>query len=130
MGALSQGLGTTLEYLLCDVFQLDASATRYWVDGVLIDTATLDSGVVVLRGCAWCADHKAQWQVPTEVTFWFSDERSPESMSLRLLVGDAAFGTLGEHRARNTVRRAPQAWLHTFEINRGAARCVTPNAES
>jgi hypothetical protein len=130
LGSLSQGIGTTLEHLLCDLFRLDASASRYWVDGVLVDSVTLETGVMVIRGPAWCADHERQWKVPTEVTFRFAEEADPRSLSMQLLVGNAAFGTLAAHRGRNVVRRAPQEWLLAFEIERGVARCVSPNASS
>jgi hypothetical protein len=114
---LSVSFGSAFEFLLCDLFKLHAAAACYWVDGLLVDATMLTATrVVVVKGRAWCADHKTQWQVPAEIICEFSEAGSAVLQSMRIAVGNAAFGSLSEHRDRNVTRREPREWLLEFRI--------------
>jgi hypothetical protein len=74
---LSESFGGAAAFLLCDLFQMHPVASHHWVDGVIVDTATIQAGrLVVIDGRAWCADHRTQWLVPLEIRCAFDDERS------------------------------------------------------
>jgi hypothetical protein len=115
---VSNTLGTDIERLLCDLFRLDEAMARYWVDGVIIDTASSSPGrVLVLRGRAWCADHREQWQVPTEIACRFSDDREPILELLTIRIGNAAVKTLADHRNRSIAKTANlRDWLIAFDV--------------
>jgi hypothetical protein len=104
--------------VLCDLFSQHEVASRHWVDGVIIDTVTLEpSRIVVAKGHAWCADHREQWQIPTEIVCRFSDGRESTLLSVVIRVGNAAIATLGDHRNRNITKIGyPQNWLLEFEV--------------
>jgi hypothetical protein len=116
---VSNGLGTDVEWLLCDLFRLDEATSRYWVDGVTIDTATLKPNrILVLTGRAWCADHREQWEVPSEIGCRFSDGLEPTLESLTIRIGNAAVKTLADHRDRSITRTANLSeWLLAFEVD-------------
>jgi hypothetical protein len=114
---LSDSFGTAVERLLCDLFQMHSAASRYWVDGLIVDVATIKTGrVLAITGRAWCANHNTQWQVPAEILFAFSDAEPAGLLSMTIRVGNAGFRTLGEHRGRNITRREPECWLFEFEF--------------
>jgi len=76
LGILTRTFGTAFEFAICDLFSQDEASSRYWVDGVIIDAVTSHPGrIVEVRGTAWCADHREQWQVPVEIVCRFADDR-------------------------------------------------------
>jgi hypothetical protein len=115
---VSNNLGTDVEWLLCDLFRLDEATAKYWVDGVMIDAARLESSrILVLTGRAWCADHREQWQVRSEVPCRFSGGQEPILESLTIRVGNAAVGTLADHRSRSITKTANlREWLISFDV--------------
>src|SRR5262245_473294 len=114
---LSKSFGTAAEWLLCDLFRVHPAASRYWVDGVVVDVAAiLRRRQVLLKGRAWCADHRTQWQVPTEIVCAFKEAEPVELLSVKIRVGIAAFRTLADHVGRNITRREPKAGLLQFDV--------------
>lgn len=107
---LAQGMGSTLEYMLCGLFSADEATRAYWVDGVVLNTPVFlpDSGVVA-TGYAWCADHRSQWQVPAQIQFSLSDG------FLKIRIGDAKHATLDGHRT-NRPADTPREWLMEFDV--------------
>lgn len=115
--ALAQGIGSTLEYMLCSLFSEHEAARAYWVDGVILNTPTLlPRGGIVAVGYAWCADHREQWQVPVQVTFSLSDRPERQVEFLKIRIGDAKHTTLEEHRRRRSTV-TPREWLIEFDVS-------------
>jgi hypothetical protein len=113
-------VGSTLEYLLTDVFARHERTRAYWVDGVVLDEPTLRPDRSVLAfGYAWCAGHSAQWQVPMRAQFSLQDAPARGIRSLELCVGDAKLETLGAHRSQSMFGE-PGAWLLGFDVKPGA----------
>jgi hypothetical protein len=105
--------------VLGDLFEQDEEASKYWVDGVIIADVALQPGrTVVASGQAWCADHREQWQIPTEIVCRFSEGPEPKLRSLEIRIGNAAVGTLADHRNRSITKIGdPQNWLLEFELD-------------
>lgn len=122
----SQTFGSTIEYLLGDLLSNDDTASRYWIDGFIIDEASLlRLRVVLTTGRAWCADHARQWQVPAQVASCFSSGPPPVLESLAIRIGNAKLPTLDDHRGRSIVKTSNlTAWLHEFSITRPAALAI------
>jgi hypothetical protein len=112
---LLERVGSTLEYLLTDVFARHERTRAYWIDGVVLSRPTLlaDRSVVAF-GVAWCADHSTQWPVLTRAQFSLRD--APAGIGLlELCVGDAKLETLGAHRAQSQPGE-PGVWLLGFDV--------------
>jgi hypothetical protein len=115
---LTRTFGTAIEFVLCDLFSQHGAASRYWVDGVIIDAVSLQpSRIVEAKGRAWCADHREQWQIPAEIVCRFSDDQESNLLSVVIRVGNAAMATLDGHRSRSITKMGdPQKWLLEFEV--------------
>ena len=114
--ALAEGMGLTLEYMLCDLFSQHDGARAFWVDGVILENPSLNSDrTISAAGYAWCAGNRQQWQVPAHVHFSLSENQDRGIDFLRMRIGDARLGTLAAHRVRRALIE-PGEWLLEFEV--------------
>jgi hypothetical protein len=114
--ALAQSMGSTLEYILCDLFSEHEDTRAYWVDGVVLRMPKLlADGSIVATGYAWCVEHQVQWQVPAQVNFRLSDGSNRGVEFLKIRIGDAKHATLQGHNTRRPSVE-PLEWLFEFDV--------------
>lgn len=117
--ALTQSLGTCLEYILCNLFKQGELSSAYWVDGVIITSIELQSiQTININGYAWCAQgSREQWQIPIQVSLDLSGEALiPNLARLHIHVGDVACQTLTNHRFQRWQMN-PELWILNFFIS-------------
>ena len=114
--ALAQGMGLTLEYMLCELFSADEATSEYWVDGVVLRPTLLSDGSIIATGYAWCTQGRLQWQVPAQIHFDLSHGPDSGIKLLKICVGDAKHATLKGHHSRRPTD-APREWLLEFNVS-------------
>jgi len=116
LAELSRGLGSVLEYALGDAFAALEATREIWVDGVVFDDAVVEDDGLRFSARTWCADHRSQWQVHSEILYE-PLAQGGRQCRVTVRVGDPAVGDLREHQGRSGHRRArPEDWRHTFEL--------------
>lgn len=118
LDAVSKDFGTRVEFLLCDLFRMDPATAGHSCDGVMIVRATIQPGrVLALTGSAYCVGDREQWLIPAEIACRFADGKEPVLELLTVRVGNAALGSLADHRTRSITKASDLSeWLVAFEI--------------
>jgi hypothetical protein len=117
LAELLERIGSTLEYLLTDVFARHERTRAFSLDGVVLGRPTLlpDRSVLAF-GVAWCADDATRWPMLMRAQFSLLD--APAGIRLlELCVGDAKLETLGAHRSQSLSE--PGVWLLGFDVRPG-----------
>lgn len=114
--SLAQGMGSTLEYMLCELFSRSDPARAFWVDGVILGAPSLSSDrTISAAGYAWVADKRQQWKVPAHVHFSVPESQALRAGFLRIRIGDARLETLAAHQDCCTSTE-PGEWLLEFDV--------------
>ena len=96
-----------IEFALCRLMQLSTQTTGLWCDGVSFQQVERQpAGKLRCAGTAWCADHKAQWLVPTFVEL---ATNGTELARVVLGLGDGNLENLTQHKGRSA--RVPLEWF-------------------
>ena len=131
---LTQTLGATLEYMLCDLLDQHALGHGFWVDGFVFDVVTLErEHMLRAAGFAWCARGGEQWRVPAEVAISYDVDCVARVHSLMIALGDGRFSSLDQHQQQSYARHyVPDSWLLEFVLrpNANARRFRVPTALS
>ena len=111
LDAATRSVGESISYLLCDAFRV--CELPNWFDGFVVEAIERrPDDTVLLRGLAWCADHRTQWKVPAEAELLCTPDADPCLRSVRVRVGDRSTGLVPI-----ALRSAwPKHWLHDFQI--------------
>ncbi len=115
--SLERRLATLLDFMLWSLFDTDDVTSGYWSDGIeLSEVECEESGVLVLDGLVWCADHHEQWPVPLQAALSFEPREGGRLEHVSIYLGDGSRWSLQDHPSGRRVRR-PDTWLCQFEVD-------------
>ena len=113
LAEVSRSLGVSLEFLLSGVL---ADDNGHWCDGIeLVSVNMGTNGELVIRGTAWCCDHKNQWLVPCEAIIMTNSDAAHRLQACEFRIGDSRAGSLRGHRSFTSAAR-PSQWLRNYSI--------------